>query len=185
MVAEKQDEVLSNAQVSCAMELRGKGISPSSSLISFQLSLPRMCLFALGIEHPLDMTVQRSHDEPSHACLSEQLCVEKAIGRQPSCDAGAVDPGPAKPVAELHARGLILCRPTTRRGLIHQCDIAQVHNRTASRAAGALRIPVGEDETPWQLVFLRSLAAGLRKMAGEFPSRRGHSHDQRCRLPGC
>jgi hypothetical protein len=32
---------------------------------------------------------------------------------------------------------------------------------------------IGEDETPWQLVFLRSLAAGLRKMAGEFPERKG------------
>ena len=37
----------------------------------------------------------------------------------------------------------------------------------------ALPDTIGEDETPWQLVFLRSLAAGLRKMAGEFPEQEG------------
>ena len=38
-----------------------------------------------------------------HSVAASAGDVEKAIGRQPSCDAGAVDPGPAKPVAE-HGR---------------------------------------------------------------------------------
>jgi hypothetical protein len=76
----------------------------------------------------------------------------------------------------LHARGLILCRPTTRRGLIHQVRYlaAQFTDPEACASGGwALPDTIGEDETPWQLVFLRSLAAGLRKMAGEFPEQEG------------
>jgi hypothetical protein len=76
----------------------------------------------------------------------------------------------------LHARGLILCRPTTRRGLIHQVRyLAAQFTDPDGCASGGWALPdtIGEDETPWQLVFLRSLAAGLRKMAGEFPEQEG------------
>jgi hypothetical protein len=76
----------------------------------------------------------------------------------------------------LHARGLILCRPTTRRGLIHQVRyLAAQFTDPGACASGGWALPdtIGEDETPWQLVFLRSLAAGLRKMAGEFPEQEG------------
>jgi hypothetical protein len=76
----------------------------------------------------------------------------------------------------LHARGLILCRPTTRRGLIHQARyLASQFTDPEGCASGGWALPdtIGEDETPWQLVFLRSLAAGRRKMAGEFPEQEG------------
>lgn len=72
----------------------------------------------------------------------------------------------------LHARGLILCRPTTRRGLIHQVRyLAAQFTDPEGCASGGWALPdtIGEDEAPWQLAFLRSLGAGLRKMAGEFP----------------
>ena len=54
----------------------------------------------------LDLSRQprRPHRERAagagHSAAAPAGDVEKAIGRQPSCDAGAVDPGPAEPVVE-------------------------------------------------------------------------------------
>ena len=36
--------------------------SQRRSLVPLEFPLPPMCLFAIGIEHPLDVTVQRPHD---------------------------------------------------------------------------------------------------------------------------
>jgi hypothetical protein len=71
----------------------------------------------------------------------------------------------------LHARGLILCRPTTRRGLIHQVRyLAAQFTDPEGCASGGWALPdtIG-DQKPWPLAFLQSLAAGLRKMSGELP----------------
>jgi hypothetical protein len=68
----------------------------------------------------------------------------------------------------LRARAVILTRPTTRRGLIHQARyLASQFTDTAGCESGGPYLPDKIGEQPWQLAFLRSLAAGLRKMAGE------------------
>lgn len=70
----------------------------------------------------------------------------------------------------LFANCLIIDQPTTRRGLIHKARyLAAQMTDTAGCASGGPYLPdhIGVDEKPWPLVFLNSLAAGLRKMAGE------------------
>jgi hypothetical protein len=69
----------------------------------------------------------------------------------------------------LFARCVILTRPTTRRGLIHQARhlVAQFNDVEACDGSPCLYLPDNIDEQPWPMVFLQSLAAGLRKMAGE------------------
>jgi hypothetical protein len=76
------------------------------------------------------------------------------------------------------ARTVIVDKPSTRRGLIHQARyLAAQFTDPEGCASGGWALPdaigVGEDEKPWPLVFLRSLATGLRKMAGEFPEQEG------------
>jgi hypothetical protein len=69
----------------------------------------------------------------------------------------------------LFARALILCRPTTRRGLIHQARyLASQFNDFEGCEGGCMYLPDSIDEQRWPMTFLQSLAAGLRKMAGEF-----------------
>jgi hypothetical protein len=68
----------------------------------------------------------------------------------------------------LFARAVILCRPTTRRGLIHQARyLASQFTDPDGCNSGGWSLPDKIGEDPWQLAFLRSLAAVLRKMAGE------------------
>jgi hypothetical protein len=66
-------------------------------------------------------------------------------------------------------------RPTTRRGLIHQARyLASQFNDLVGCKQGCAYLPDDIGEKPWPLVFLQSLAAGLRKMAGELePSDQG------------
>jgi hypothetical protein len=71
----------------------------------------------------------------------------------------------------MFARAVIIVRPTTRRGLIHQARyLASQFNEIKLLEGHCSYLPdfIGADEKPWQLAFLQSLAAGLRKMAGEF-----------------
>jgi hypothetical protein len=71
----------------------------------------------------------------------------------------------------MFARAVIIVRPTTRRGLIHQARyLASQFNEIKVLEGHCSYLPdfIGADEKPWQLAFLQSLAAGLRKMAGEF-----------------
>lgn len=75
----------------------------------------------------------------------------------------------------LRATCLILRRPTTRRGLIHQARyLAAQMTDWAGCNSGGPYLPdrIGHDEKPWPLAFLQSLAGGLRKMAGEFDADR-------------
>jgi hypothetical protein len=66
------------------------------------------------------------------------------------------------------ARCLILGRPTTRRGLIHQVRyLVSQFNDLVGCQGGCMYLPDLIDEQPWAMAFLRSLAAGLRKMGGE------------------
>jgi hypothetical protein len=68
----------------------------------------------------------------------------------------------------LFARCLILCRPTTRRGLIHQVRylISQFNDLEGCKGGG-MYLPDDIGERPWPMAFLQSLAAGLRKTAAE------------------
>jgi hypothetical protein len=74
----------------------------------------------------------------------------------------------------LHARRLILCRPTTRRGLIHQARYLDAqfseHVGWDEGAKQLMYLPEEINDRPVFAAFLRSLAAGLRKMASEFES---------------
>jgi hypothetical protein len=68
----------------------------------------------------------------------------------------------------LFARCVILCRPTTRRGLIHQVRyLVSQFNDLEGCQGGCMYFPDEIGERPWAMAFLQSLAAGLRKMAGE------------------
>jgi hypothetical protein len=68
----------------------------------------------------------------------------------------------------LFARAVILCRPTTRRGLIHQARyLVSQFNDPDGCASGGWSLPDKVGDRPWPMAFLQSLAAGLRKMAGE------------------
>ena len=68
----------------------------------------------------------------------------------------------------LFARCVILCRPATRRGLIHQARyLASQFNDLDGCIGGCMYLPDDMDERPWPMAFLQNLAAGLRKMAGE------------------
>ena len=73
-----------------------------------------------------------------------------------------------------HAKGIILCKPTTRRGLIHQARyLAAQFSEHVGWDEGAcenIYLPDKIDDRPWVAAFLKSLAAGLRKMAGELDS---------------
>ena len=69
----------------------------------------------------------------------------------------------------LFARCVILDRPTTRRGLIHQARYLVSQFNDLEGCKGCCRyLPDEIGERPWQMAFLQNLAAGLRKMAGEF-----------------
>jgi hypothetical protein len=69
------------------------------------------------------------------------------------------------------ARCLILCRPTTRRGLIHQARyLASQFNDLVGCEGGCMYLPDEIGERPWPMAFLHGVAAGLRKMAGELDS---------------
>jgi hypothetical protein len=71
----------------------------------------------------------------------------------------------------LFARCIILTRPTTRRGLIHQARyLATQFSEHVGWDEGAgqnIYLPDKINDRPWFAAFLQSLAAGLRKMAGE------------------
>ena len=78
----------------------------------------------------------------------------------------------------LWARSVIVSRPTTRRGLIHQARyLASQFSEEVGWDEGAcenIYLPAKIDDRPWCAAYLRSLAAGLRKMAGELdPSDEG------------
>jgi hypothetical protein len=80
------------------------------------------------------------------------------------------------------ARCVILHRPTTRRGLIHQARyLASQFSKDVGWDEGAcdlIYLPEGIDDRPWVAAFLRGLAAGLRKMAGELdPSDERSEHN--------
>jgi hypothetical protein len=68
----------------------------------------------------------------------------------------------------LFARCVIIVRPTTRRGLIHQARylVSQFSDPIGCKS-GCTYLPDDVTGQPWPLAFLRSLAAGLRKMGGE------------------
>jgi hypothetical protein len=71
----------------------------------------------------------------------------------------------------LFARCVILYRPTTRRGLIHQARyLVSQFNDLEGCKGGCMYLPDEIGERPWPMAFLQSLAAGLRKMAGELDS---------------
>jgi hypothetical protein len=68
----------------------------------------------------------------------------------------------------LFGRCVILCRPTTRRGLIHQVRylLSQFNDLEGCKGGGMYLLDdIGE--RPWPMAFLQSLAAGLRKMGDE------------------
>lgn len=66
------------------------------------------------------------------------------------------------------ARCVILHRPTTRRGLIHQARyLVSQFNDLEGCEGGCMYLPDNINERPWPMAFLQHLAAGLRKMAGE------------------
>ena len=68
----------------------------------------------------------------------------------------------------LFARCVIITKPTTRRGLIHQARyLASQFTDPDGCNSGGWSLPDKIGENPWPLAFLRGLAAGLRKMAGE------------------
>src|SRR5258706_8831120 len=68
----------------------------------------------------------------------------------------------------LFARAVILARPTTRRGLIHQVRylVSQFNDLEGCRH-GCMYLPDDIGEQPWPMAFVQSLAAGLRKMASQ------------------
>jgi hypothetical protein len=68
----------------------------------------------------------------------------------------------------LFARCVILDRQTTRRGLIHQVRyLVSQFNDLEGCEQGCMYLPDDIGERPWPMAFLRSLAAGLRKMGGK------------------
>ena len=69
----------------------------------------------------------------------------------------------------LWARAVIIDRPTTRRGLIYKARylVSQFDDPSGCNG-GCTHLPDKMNGHPWPLVFLNSLAGGLRKMAGEF-----------------
>jgi hypothetical protein len=68
----------------------------------------------------------------------------------------------------LFARALILCRPTTRRGLIHQARyLAPQFTDPDNCDSGGWSLPDKVGDRPWPMAFLQGLAAGLRKRGGE------------------
>jgi hypothetical protein len=68
----------------------------------------------------------------------------------------------------LWARSVIVNRPITRRGLIHQARyLASQFNDLEGCEQGCMYLPDKIGERPWPMAFLQGLAAGLRKMAGE------------------
>jgi hypothetical protein len=68
----------------------------------------------------------------------------------------------------LWARCVILTRPITRRGLIHQARyLASQFNDLEGCDGGCMYLPDVIGERQWTQAFLQSLAAGLRKMGGE------------------
>lgn len=75
------------------------------------------------------------------------------------------------------ARSVICVCPTTRRGLIHQARyLASQFSEHVGWDEGAcdhIYLPDKIGDRPWFAAFLRSLATGLRKMAGEFPEQEG------------
>jgi hypothetical protein len=74
----------------------------------------------------------------------------------------------------LFARGVILARPSTHRGLIHQARyLAAQFNDPIASASGCTYLPDKIGEQPWPQTYLRNLAAGLRKMAGELDDEPG------------
>jgi hypothetical protein len=67
----------------------------------------------------------------------------------------------------LFSRCVILARPTTRRGLIHQVRyLASQFNDLVGCKQGRMYLPDDIGEKPWPMAFLQSLAAGVRKMGG-------------------
>jgi hypothetical protein len=86
----------------------------------------------------------------------------------------------------LFARCLMLCRPTTRRGLIHQARyLASQFNDLNGCKGACMYLPDDMDERPWPMAFLQNLAAGLRKMAGELaPQTKGAGNEQCRRVSG-
>jgi hypothetical protein len=72
----------------------------------------------------------------------------------------------------LWARAVIIGRPTTRRGLIHQARyLASQFSEHVGWDEGAcqlLYLPDNINDRPWFAAFLQRLAAGLRKMGREF-----------------
>jgi hypothetical protein len=69
----------------------------------------------------------------------------------------------------LWARCVVIDRPTTRRGLIHQARYlaSQFDDLDGGNKGGCTYLPEAIGERPWPMAFLQSLAKGLRKMAGE------------------
>jgi hypothetical protein len=87
----------------------------------------------------------------------------------------------------LWARSVIVRRPTTRRGLIHQARyLASQFSEDIGWDEGAcetIYLPDKINDRPWVAAFLKSLAAGLRKMAGELdPAETDGAYAQRKQL---
>jgi hypothetical protein len=73
----------------------------------------------------------------------------------------------------LFARCVIICCPTTRRGLIHQARyLVSQFNDLEGCQQGCTYLPDNIGEAPWPRAFLKNLATGLRKMASEFEGAR-------------
>jgi len=66
-----------------------------------------------------------------------------------------------------HAKGIILCKPTTRRSLIHQARYLAAQFSEHEGACQNIYLPDKIGDRPWVAAFLQTLSAGLRKMAGE------------------
>jgi len=83
----------------------------------------------------------------------------------------------------LWARCVIVHRPTTRRGLIHQARYlgAQYSKHVGWDEGGCQTIYLPEqiNDRPWVASFLRSLSSGLRKMSEEFPDPPKRKRDER------
>lgn len=75
------------------------------------------------------------------------------------------------------AKALIVCRPTTRRGLIHQAQYLAVqfspHVGWDEGAHDLIYLPNEIGNRPWVAAFLRGLSASLRKMGAEFDIKTG------------
>ncbi|SIO31181.1 hypothetical protein SAMN05443247_03823 [Bradyrhizobium erythrophlei] len=81
----------------------------------------------------------------------------------------------------LFARAVILCRPITRRGLIHQARyLVSQFNDPDGCASGGWSLPDKVGDRPWPMAFLQNLAAGLRKMAAELDApKQGGGNERR------